>query len=431
VRSLSAWQLVALSSFGFATSLFTNTLDPALYGHKILQLAPQNPNTLLGITTAAGSALVIIMGPMVGQLSDQTRSRLGRRLPWFLAGVPVMLAALLAIGLAPAAWVFVAGVLIYRFGDNLIFSPWLALFADHVPAKQRGLAAGIKSLLDVLATLVGRLVAGQLLGSIALLGSLALYATMAMPATGLILALLSSWLLVRNLPRGKVRPARKNFWAAYRDSFRFNWKKELRFASWLANRFLFWTGFVLLSTFLLLFVIDVVGLPQADAQRFLARLSVVLGGAILAVAVPSGRLADRIGRRPLIAGSCAAAGIGTVMVLIFRDLNMLMVAAGIIGISAGIYISANFAHLTDLVPAAEAGRYLGLANVAGAAGGMLARLLGGLVIDPLNRATGDGRVGYLSVYALAALLFFAAAWVAARSPESKLRKAPKSAKLHS
>jgi MFS family permease len=346
-------------------------------------------------------------------------------MPWFIAGVPVMLAALLAVGLAPAAWVFVAGVLLYRFGDNLIFAPWLALYADHVPAKQRGLAAGIKSLLDVLATLVGRLVAGELLGAMALLGATALYATMAMPAAGLLLALLLSGLLLRRLPRGKPSKPQRDLWKAYRDSFRFNWKKEPRFASWLANRFLFWTGFVLLSTFLLLFVIDVVGLPQADAQRFLARLSVVLGGAILAVAVPSGRWADRIGRRPLVAGACAAAGIGTVMVLVFRDLNLLTLAAGIIGVSAGIYISANFAQLTDLVPGAEAGRYLGLANVAGAAGGMVARLLGGLLIDPLNRMAGDSRVGYISVYALAAVLFFAAAWVAYKNEERKLRKASK------
>lgn len=422
MRSLSTWQLIALSSFGFATSLFTNTLDPALYGHKILQLAPLHPNTLLGFTTAAGSALVIVMGPIVGQLSDQTRSPLGRRSPWFLAGVPVMLIALLAIGLAPAVWVFVAAVLLYRFGDNLIFSPWQALYADHVPAKQRGLAAGIKSLMDVLATLVGRLAAGELLGSVALLGMAAVYGTMAIPATGLLLALLFTSLALRGLPRQQGKPRRGNIWKTYRESFRFNWKKEPRFANWLTNRFFFWTAFVLLSTFLLLFVIDVVGLPQADAQRFLARLSVVLGGAILAVAVPAGRLADRLGRRPLVVASCAAAGIGTVMVLFFRDLTLLTVAAGIIGVSAGVYISANFAHLTDLVPAAQAGRYLGLANVAGAAGSTLARLLGGLLIDPLNRYAGNAATGYISMYALAALLFFAAAWAAYKNEDGKLRK---------
>jgi MFS family permease len=233
------------------------------------------------------------------------------------------------------------------------------------------------------------------------------------------------------LPRVEGKPRRESIAKTYRESFRFNWKKEKEFSGWLINRFLFWTGFILLSTFLLLFVIDVVGLVEADAQRFLARLSVVLGGAILAIAVPAGRLADRWGRRPLVIGSCITAGIGTVLVLFIRDLNLIMVAAGMIGLSAGVYISANFAHLTDIVPTAQAGRYLGLANIAGAAGGTLARLLGGLLIDPLNRFAGDSKIGYLSLYALAAALFLAAAWTAYRNKDSKLRKAAKSAKLRS
>lgn len=431
MKPLSWWQLAALSSFGFATTLFTNTLDPALYGHKILQLAPQNPNTLLGFTTAAGSALVILMGPLIGTLSDQTRSSLGRRMPFFLVGVPIMLIALLAIGFAPAAWIFVLGVLLYRFGDNIIFTPWLALYPDNVGPKQRGLAAGIKSLADILAALVGRLATGELLALVPILGLTAVYGAMAVPASSLLLALLLTWLGLRGLPRTQGRPSRANIWKQYRDSFRFNWKKNKEFSGWLLNRFLFWTGFILLSTFLLLFVIDVVGLVEADAQRYLARLSVVLGGAILAIAIPAGRLADRWGRRPLVIGSCIAAGVGTILVLFLRDLNWLMAAAALVGLSAGVYISANFAHLTDIIPAAQAGRYLGLANIAGAAGGTLARLLGGLLIDPLNRFAGDSRVGYLSLYAFAAALFLAAAWTAYKNGGDKLRKASKSAKLRS
>src|SRR5690606_25583443 len=181
---------------------------------------------------------------------------------------------------------------------------------------------------------------------------------------------------------------------------------------WFLNRFLFWVAFVTLSQFLLLFVVGVVGLPEADAQRYLARLSIVLGGAILAVAVPSGRLADRIGRAPVVIAACLMAAAGTLLVLVVRDLNWLMVAAGLIGCGAGIYLSANFAQLTDIVPKPEAGRYIGLAGIAGAAGGTLARLLGGLLIDPLNQLTPAGTLGYLTRYGLAALLFVAAAWVA-------------------
>ncbi len=405
-------RLLAIASFGFALTLFSNTLDPALYGYKVLQLAPDNPNTLLGFSTAAGSLLVLLMGPLVGLLSDRTRSRLGRRLPYFLVGVPLMITGLLTVGLAPAVWVFVLGVLLWRFGDNIIFAPWEALYADRVPAAQRGLASGLKSLTEILAVLVGRLAAGELLARQAQLGDAAVFAAMAVPVAGLLLALLFTWLGMRAEPYEQGEPVREPLLKTYIDSFRFDWRAQRAFRWWFVNRFLFWVGFVTLSQFLLLFVVDVVGLPEADAQRYLARLSIVLGGAILAVAVPSGRLADRFGRAPVVIVACLMAALGTVLVLFLRDLTWLTLAAGLIGCGAGMYLSANFAQLTDIVPKPEAGRYIGLAGIAGAAGGTVARLLGGLLIDPLNQLTAAGTLGYLTLYGLAAVLFVAAAWVA-------------------
>lgn len=405
-------RLLAIASFGFALTLFSNTLDPALYGFKVLQLAPDNPNTLLGFSTAAGSLLVLLMGPLVGLLSDRTRSPLGRRLPYFLVGVPLMIAGLFTVGLAPAVWVFVLGVLLWRFGDNIIFAPWEALYADRVPAQQRGLASGLKSLTEILAVLVGRLAAGELLSRQVTLGDTALFAAMAVPVAGLLLALLFTWLGMRDEPYEQGEPVREPLLKTYIDSFRFDWRGQSAFRWWFANRFLFWIGFVTLSQFLLLFVVDVVGLPEADAQRYLARLSIVLGGAILAVAVPAGRLADRHGRAPVVIAACLMAALGTVMVLFLRDLSWLTLAAGLIGCGAGAYLSANFAQLTDIVPKPEAGRYIGLAGIAGAAGGTVARLLGGLLIDPLNKLTTDGTLGYLALYGLAVLLFLIAAWVA-------------------
>jgi MFS family permease len=109
------------------------------------------------------------------------------------------------------------------------------------------------------------------------------------------------------------------------------------------------------------------------------------------------------------------AAAGTVLVLLLRDLNWLTAAAGLVGMGAGIYLSANFAQLTDIVPRAETGRFIGLANIAGSAGGALARLLGGLLIDPLNRLGAGSVLGYVGMYALAAVLFITAAWVAFRT----------------
>lgn len=413
---LSWFRLLALSTFSFAITLTTNSLDPAIYGHKVLELAPGHPNTLLGISTFAASVLAIFLGPLVGALSDRTRSRLGRRRPYFIAGVLVLAAALFAIALAPNVAVFVFGVLLYRVGDNLVFTPWQALYPDHVPAAQRGQGAGMKALLDILGVLVGRFAAGELVAQHISIGEGALLAAIGVPILGLLLALGLTFWALGGLPEPEPLPDTSSPWRNFKANFQFDRRAHPAFVWWFINRTFYWTAFVILGQFLLLFIIDVVGLAEPDAQRFLARLSLLLGGAILVVALPSGFLADRFGRKPLVVFACVLTALGTFLVLVLRDLPSLTVAAASIGLGAGIFISADFALLTDIVPTQEAGRYVGLSSIASAGGGAVARLLGGVLIDPLNALSGSSTVGYLTLYSLAALLFVLALLAAVRLP---------------
>jgi len=85
----------------------------------------------------------LIFNPILGVVSDRTRTRFGRRRPWMLAGVP-----LLAIGLwltfappvahANAAYLTVA-LLIYYTGSSLVMIPYYALGAE-TPATPYGRA---------------------------------------------------------------------------------------------------------------------------------------------------------------------------------------------------------------------------------------------------------------------------------------------------
>jgi len=71
---------------------------------------------------------------------------------------------------------------------------------------------------------------------------------------------------------------------------------------------------------------------------------------------------------------------------------------------------------TQIVPGMEAARMLGLANIATAAGSGLARLGGGLIIDPFNRLTGGTAGGYFLLYALAGVAFLAGTVAILRLP---------------
>jgi len=58
---------------------------------------------------------------------------------------------------------------------------------------------------------------------------------------------------------------------------------------------------------------------------------------------------------------------------------MIMVAAGFIGVALGGFTSTNWAMAIDMVPAGEEARYLGIANMATAGAGALARLIGPVI----------------------------------------------------
>jgi MFS family permease len=160
-------------------------------------------------------------------------------------------------------------------------------------------------------------------------------------------------------------------------------------------------------------------MAEAEAQQFVGNMSTVIGLVLLVVTLPSGWLADRVGRKPLVAASGLVAAAGTGMVLVVRTPGLITAAGALIGLGVGVFLSANWALVTDLVPAGEAARYLGIANIATAGGSGLARLIGGSLIDPLNRLFDSPSAGYLTLYALTMIAFLVGTLAITRVPETR------------
>jgi hypothetical protein len=77
-----------------------------------------------------------------------------------------------------------------------------------------------------------------------------------------------------------------------------------------------------------------------------------------------------------------------------------------------MFLSVDWALMTDIIPKAAAGRYMGLSNVATGAATPLSLFVGGFTIDLVNTAAGSldlgPRVAYLLgvvLYAVAVILF--------------------------
>jgi MFS family permease len=135
-------------------------------------------------------------------------------------------------------------------------------------------------------------------------------------------------------------------------------------------------------------------------------LTTVIGVFILLTALASGWLSDRFGRKRLVIVSGIVAAVGNVVLLItiwVPQLAIVYVAGSIIGIATGLFMTANWALGTDLIPAGEAGRYLGISNLAGAGAGIVGAGIGGLVADAINHYYMG--LGYFAIFAAYALLF--------------------------
>jgi MFS family permease len=412
MKKLGFLRLLVIVSLGFALTMSSNIQEPALMTHKVLRLAPDLPNTALGFLGVIGLVVAMIVQPVIGVFSDRARGRWGRRLPFMLVGAILIAGSLYLLALAPVIWVLVIGVLLIQMSSNILQGPWQALIPDLVPESQRGMASGLKAMMDILAFVVGRAVAGFFFGRVPEWGEGAVLMAIAVPVVVFALGLVATALWARQDGGSIAAPApAQSVDEALKKAFSVDWHAYPMFRGWFFNRALFWGGFIFLNTFLVTYMMGVLDMPEAGAQKFVGSLSTIIGVGLLLMALPAGRLADRFGRKPLVMVAGVVAALGTAVLLIARDTTTITIAAAIIGMSIGTFLSANWAMVTDIVPRAEAARYLGIANIATCLGSGGARLIGALLIDPLNKLFASPSAGYLVVYSLAALFFLTSTFV--------------------
>jgi MFS family permease len=136
-------------------------------------------------------------------------------------------------------------------------------------------------------------------------------------------------------------------------------------------------------------------------------------------AIFGGALADKLGRKRLIelAGLIAAAG--TLILLFSRSIPLVMVSGCVIGLGAGLFMAVNWALGTDLAPKKDAGRYLGISNLAGAGAGIVGAGIGGPLADFFNQL--QPGLGYIIIFAIYGGLFLVSSLVMnrIRLPEFK------------
>lgn len=345
--------------------------------------------TLVGLTII-GAVIAMAVQPTVGSISDYTISRWGRRKPYVFVGSCLDLVFLLGIALSQDLVAIAAFYALLQFSSNFAQGPFQGYVPDLVPAPQVGLASALVGVMQILGVVTGFVIGGIAVST----GQFAL----GIVALGLVefVTMLSVVFRVREGRAAKPREGRT--WRAIAlEAWGMDVLRERSFLFLVGSRLAILMAGGILTNLAIFYLARSLGLDQqAAGDSFTVLVALVAVGTIITV-IPAARLSDRIGRKRVIWISCAIGAVGMSVVAIAASVPVAMLGSVVYGLSAGIFLAVDWALMTDIIPKASSGRYMGLSNVATASAGVLALAFGGTLMDVVGDGQGPRAALWLAV----------------------------------
>jgi MFS family permease len=413
LRTKHRWHnLVSINAYWLGTSYMWNSLHIIVLPILMLSYTESGKNTAYGLLTFLGLVVAMVVQPLSGALSDRTRHRLGRRRPWILVGTLIDMVWLLTMALAKRYWLVAVSYILLQFSSNLAHGPAQGLIPDLVPRERHGIASGIKNLCDIVGIICAALVAGYLMDG----ATPQTIASFAIIAGVLLTVLVVTCAGAAETPTQRVEAAHWRLSLEnVKEILRVDWHAQRDYAHLLLSRFFMLLGMYSLQAFGLYYFRDALRL-EAPA-RTMGTLIATVGVSILLISLPAGALSERWGRKKLSLLAFAMTGTGMVLFALTDNLRGIWGAGGLLGLGLGIFSSVNWAWATDLVPATEAGKYLGLSNLATVGAALTSRLFGP-VVDLINARFSNA--GYSLVFLLTAVGAILGIIMTLRVPETRL-----------
>ena len=398
------WSLARLNAYSFGLAGFILAMDTAVLPILVLEVAPEAAkNTLLGMLGLAGMLAAALVQVPVGWASDRTRSRLGRRLPymlWACVCIPVALIALatpLTYSSLLVVWLFI------QINSGIAYSPYLASVRELVPSHRMGMSASIKTLLEALGGASILCFAGLMVGHYSQPdGAYWLWATLAMFAAAiLITAAVSSTTIYRRMrdAGGAATAAFHRAAMAFPESTSMV-RLHPDLGWFVASRAAFLAAVVIFTTYGLFFLRDKVQVENPAQALGVAIIGI--GGMLVLTTYPSGRLSDRVGRKPVVAAGTVVALLGTIAMMWVSTYLLAVIVASVIGGAVGVILTSHWALANDLGTPGREAQHMGVVNL-----GTLIGAAGAKAIGPLPDLVSvwfEPAFGYTALLGASALL---------------------------
>ncbi|MDR1930026.1 MAG: MFS transporter [Treponema sp.] len=290
--------ITLLIGFGFFTM---GLMDPLYDTYVPLFLRRYlSSNTAVGALMTLDNLLQIILIPVVAVWSDRTRTRLGRRMPFIVVMLPIsalffsLIPSMAALSLAALIGI----IFIFNVFKTAVRGPVVALMPDTVPADYRSEANGIINMMGGFGLLVSTLFLARLMNINGFLSKgFLVQGSLPFGLAGLCIlaAVLVLLVFVREkTPGGDGGEKRVPVMASLKQVFSGESKNSV--GRILISLFFWFTAYEGIKPFLGLFLVEYVGVDEGSAA--LAQGAAGISSVILAV--PSGYLAHKIGRKRFI-----------------------------------------------------------------------------------------------------------------------------------
>jgi len=460
-KALHWYDHLTINSYWLGINIASSILTPVLIPYLVALFVPDaEKNTYYGQLRVITLAVAMMIQPMAGYMSDRNTSRWGRRRPFIFWGALLNIVFLIVIGVSQnyqaltAYYVLLVGVTLLQVTSNLGHGALQGLIPDIVPENQRGKSSGVKTIMEMLPAIfvifIGPLVdKGKIWETIAII-CIGFFLTMLVTVIfvkeepleekpgekirepmfrliGLTIIFVAitqaviwlvdtsgNWLSVRNVEVttqiitiglvGLAGMAAAIIFGVYfgaRVGIGKGAGEQKSFIWWVINRLLFLAAAGSIQSFAQYYLGDVLHIENAATVTTFLLAGVALF--LMISAVVGGTWADKFGRKRLIYWSGIIATGGTLILLFSQNIPMVILSGCIIGMGVGTFMATNWALGTDLAPKKEAGKYLGISNLAGAGAGIVGAGIGGPMADFFNRI--QPGLGYLVIFALYGGLF--------------------------
>ncbi len=411
-RHLSWPSMLVLSSFWFAIAYVMQPLGGniipllvARFTHPMIAhlgpiAFPLDVNTYVSLLDTIGAAFAILWQPAIGAISDNSRFELGRRRPFIAIGVVGDIIFLTLIAFVTSFWALLLVYAAFQIPSNTAQGPYQGMLPDQVPAEQRGEASGYYGLMNMLGTIVGFLVVGALLIPTH-------HLKLAILTLPVVIAIAGALVIFGVPDRRRTSAPDQRLHRSVLLSVAIDTKRYRDFAWLMVSRLFFLMAPVAIGTYAFNFIRYTFHYSEGKASLYSSALQATILIFAAVLCMTAGFLAERFGKKRLIAAACVIGAVGSTLLIFAPSLPWILGFGLIVGISLGTFLSVDWAFMTDLIPKAEAGRYMGVSNIATASAGLIARPILGPIIDAFNNNRSSA-VGYRVMFGIVTGFFLIA-----------------------